>query len=212
MLIEFHSNVAQNLDNALLVLENACKLGMAQNMLQACAVLVRRCHPDSAGPAYTKHIKQIIQIMEFYDITPNQDILATAIDALVKEGLVQDAITIFNDLEEVYKIKPNVNMYGSIIQAFSNANDLENAVTIYWKMLAKNITPNSRTILKLITAVSRKAADAHSSGNLNPNVKGITLSEIIDQLCEGLVIAEDIDEEFELKSQQYYRRFLEAVV
>ncbi len=200
-LIEFHSgSTNRNLDNALLVLRNACSLGLSKDMAQACSVLIRRCHPDSSGPASPQHIKEILEIMEFYEIQPDASILATAIDAYIKVGELDKAKTLFDDLEVVYNINPNVVMYGSIIQGFSNANDLVGALSIYWKMLSKNVKPNSRTILKLLTAVSKKAVEAQTSGEINPNVKGITLSEIIDQLSEGLLIAEDLDEEFEEKS------------
>lgn len=200
-LIEFHSaSKLRNMDNAILVLKNACNLGMSQEMLQACSVLIRRCHPDSSGPASLKHIKEIFEIMEFYEIDPDESILATAIDAYVKLGNLGEAKSIFDDLEVVYNVKPNIVMYGSIIQGFSNMNNLEGALDIYLRMIAKGMQPNSRTILKMLTVVCRKAVEVYSSGGANNRFKGITLNELMDQLCDGLELIDDLDDEFREKS------------
>lgn len=131
-------------------------------------------------------------------LTPNSIVLGCMLDALVCNGLVEDAVSLMQKWRE--QVPPNAIMYSTLIKGFANSHQASRAMDIWHHLRESKIKMNTVVYNGVIDAHARLGMMDEVSlliQNMEPDgctPDSITYSTIVKGYC----IAGDLDKAFEV--------------
>lgn len=95
------------------------------------------------------------QQMQEAGCKPNEYIYTSYLDALVKNGCHEEAMTIFQEMQDA-GCRPNIYTFSVMIQSLVETLQLEAACELYERMKKLDFTPNSASYSNLVKAHARR--------------------------------------------------------
>ena len=138
------------LGNAIQLLDKIVKLGYEPDLVVYGIMFRGLCRTgDNLGA-----LKLLRDMESHAHCTPNIVIYSTIIDSLSKDGLINEAVNLFSEMQ-VKGIRPNVVTYTSLIRGMCTLGRWKEAEDMLSEMMAKNLIPQVPTYNMLIICIVR---------------------------------------------------------
>lgn len=135
-------------------------------------------------------VRRVWQQMLDAGCKPNDYIYSSYIDALVRNGCHEEAMTVFQEMQDA-GCRPNIFTFSVMIQSLVETLKLEDACELYERMTKLQFTPNSATYTSLIKAHA-KGVDMDKAIYFYREMMdaGLTPSQSLRSLLSGALTAQ----------------------
>jgi len=138
------------------------------------------------------------EMEEVRGMDPNDIVLGCMLDALVCNGMVNDAVVLFNKWK--VKVQANTVMYSTIIKGFANSHQAEQAMATWRDMRREGVQTNTVVYNAVIDAQARVGAIGEVSELVETMAKdGCTPDAItLSTVAKGYCVKGELDRAFEV--------------